>query len=96
MTDTRTGDVTEGAKSVTVTRTPSIRQWTFPFEARTPRRIMGFGSYDESEQRDLDADFDDDDAVESEESSHNGEIEFENGASSDELIERLKDIKDEE
>ncbi|MHC3438097.1 DUF5786 family protein [Natrialbaceae archaeon A-gly3] len=57
---------------------------------------MGFGSYDESEQRDLDADFDDDDAVESEESSHEGEIEFENGASNDELIDRLKEIKDEE
>ena len=72
------------------------RQWIFPFEARTTMCIMGFGSYDESEQRDLDADFDDDDAVESEESSHKGEIEFENGASNDELIDRLKEIKDEE
>ncbi len=26
---------------------------------------MGFGSYDESEQQDVDADFDDDDAVQS-------------------------------
>ncbi|WIV68381.1 DUF5786 family protein [Natrialbaceae archaeon AArc-T1-2] len=57
---------------------------------------MGFGSYDESEQQDLDADFDDDDAVESEQNTHEGTIEFENGASSDELIDRLKDIKDEE
>ena len=72
------------------------RQWIFPFEARTFIRLMGFGSYDESEQQDLDADFDDDSAVESEESSHDGEIEFENGASSDELIDRLKEIKDEE
>lgn len=56
---------------------------------------MGFGSYDESEQQDLDADFDDDDAVESEQNTHEGTIEFENGASSDELIDRLKDIKDE-
>ena len=72
------------------------RPWFFYFEARTTMCIMGFGSYDESEQRDLDADFDDDDAVESEESSHNGEIEFENGAPNDELIDRLKEIKDEE
>lgn len=55
---------------------------------------MGFGSYDESEQQDLDADFDDEDAVQSEENAHRGTIEFENGASSDELIDRLKDIKD--
>jgi len=56
---------------------------------------MGFGSYDESEQRDVDADFDEEDAVESEEHAHHGSLEFENGASSDELISRLKQIKDE-
>ncbi len=56
---------------------------------------MGFGSYDESEQRDVDADFDDEAAVESEEHAHHGSLEFENGASSDELISRLKQIKDE-
>ncbi|PCR92540.1 DUF5786 family protein [Natrinema ejinorense] len=56
---------------------------------------MGFGSYDESEQQEVDADFDDDDAVQSGENSHNGTIEFENGASSDELLDRLKEIKDE-
>lgn len=57
---------------------------------------MGFGSYDESEQRDVDADFDDDDAVHSEENAHRGTFEFENGASSDELIDRLEEIKDDE
>ena len=57
---------------------------------------MGFGSYDESEQRDVDADFDEEDAVASEENAHDGTLEFQNGASSDELIDRLKDIKDEE
>lgn len=57
---------------------------------------MGFGSYDESEQRDVDADFDDDDAVQSEENAHRGTFEFENGASSDELIDRLEEIKDDE
>lgn len=55
---------------------------------------MGFGSYDESEQRDVDADFDDEDAVRSEEHGHRGTIEYENGASSDELIARLAEIKD--
>jgi hypothetical protein len=57
---------------------------------------MGFGSYDESEQQEVDADFDDDDAVQSGENSHEGTIEFENGASSDELLDRLKEIKDDE
>lgn len=55
---------------------------------------MGFGSYDESEQRDVDADFDENDAVESDETNHQGSIEFENGASSEELLDRLEDIKD--
>ncbi|WP_306053628.1 DUF5786 family protein [Natronococcus wangiae] len=55
---------------------------------------MGFGSYDESEQQEVDADFDDDDAVQSSENSHKGTIEFENGASSDELLDRLEEIKD--
>lgn len=57
---------------------------------------MGFGSYDESEQQEVDADFDDEEAVQSGENNHDGTIEFENGASSDELLERLEDIKDEE
>ncbi len=56
---------------------------------------MGFGSYDESEQQEVDADFDDDDAVQSDETNHDGTIEFENGASSDELLDRLQEIKDE-
>ncbi|RQG96491.1 DUF5786 family protein [Natrarchaeobius chitinivorans] len=57
---------------------------------------MGFGSYDESEQQEVDADFDEDDGVKSGESSHDGTIEFENGASSDELLDRLKEIKDDD
>ncbi|GAB3666459.1 DUF5786 family protein [Halopiger thermotolerans] len=57
---------------------------------------MGFGSYDESEQQEVDADFDDDDAVQSSSTDHEGTIEFENGASSDELLDRLQEIKDEE
>ncbi|WP_049928024.1 DUF5786 family protein [Halopiger goleimassiliensis] len=57
---------------------------------------MGFGSYDESEQQEVDADFDDDDAVKSGQNSHEGTIEFENGASSDELLDRLQEIKDDD
>jgi len=57
---------------------------------------MGFGSYDESEQQDLDTDFDEDEAVQSEENEHRGTIEFDNGASSDELIDRLAEIKGDE
>ncbi|NHN60380.1 MULTISPECIES: DUF5786 family protein [Halorussus] len=59
---------------------------------------MGFGSYDESEQdnQEYDSDFDDDSGVDTEENSHEGSVDFEIGASNDELIDRLKDIKDDE
>lgn len=59
---------------------------------------MGFGSYDESEQenQDLDADFENDDGVRTSEASHEGDIHFENGASNDELLDRLADIKSDE
>jgi len=56
---------------------------------------MGFGSYDESEQRDVDTDFDEQDAVQTSDTDHEGTIHFENGASSDELLDRLKEIKGE-
>lgn len=58
---------------------------------------MGFGSYDESEQehQDIDTDLDDDEAVDDREFAHEGEVEFENGASNDELLDRLQEIKDE-
>ena len=57
---------------------------------------MGFGSYDESEQenQEYDTDFESDEAVNTEENKHEGEMSFENGASSDELLARLKDIKE--
>jgi len=53
---------------------------------------MGFGSYDESEQenQDLDADFDDEDGVRAAQETHDG------GASNDELLDRLEEIKAEE
>jgi hypothetical protein len=57
---------------------------------------MGFGSYDESEQGSQEIDTDlDEDAVDDRNTDHDGEVEFENGASNDELLNRLKDIKDE-
>lgn len=60
---------------------------------------MGFGSYDESEQerQAVDAEFDEDDAAINErENEHEGSVEFETGASNDELLDRLQDIKDAE
>ena len=60
---------------------------------------MGFGSYDESEQerQAVDTDFDETDAAINDRSDdHEGSMEFENGASNDELVERLQEIKDEE
>ena len=58
---------------------------------------MGFGSYDESEQEnhELDSDLEDDDAVETDRTTHEGDVEYEIGASNDELIDRLQDIKEE-
>lgn len=57
---------------------------------------MGFGSYDESEQenQEYDADLDDNEGVSTSESDHKGSVEFEIGASNDELLDRLEDIKD--
>ncbi|WP_323674712.1 DUF5786 family protein [Halorubellus sp. PRR65] len=57
---------------------------------------MGFGSYDESEQgsQEIDTDFDED-TVDGRDTDNDGEVDFENGASNDELLDRLQDIKDE-
>ncbi|MFB6079594.1 MAG: DUF5786 family protein [Haloferacaceae archaeon] len=57
---------------------------------------MGFGSYDESEQDNQEYDTDlDEDGVETTETDHEGAVEFEIGASNDELLDRLQDIKEE-
>lgn len=58
---------------------------------------MGFGSYDESEQehREMDTDFEDDEAVTSGE-THDGDVSFEFDTTNDELVARLQDMKDEE
>jgi len=57
---------------------------------------MGFGSYDESEQENQqkDADMDDDDAVSVQDAKHDGEVNYESNASSEELIDKLQDMKD--
>lgn len=58
---------------------------------------MGFGSYDESEQerRELDSDdLDDDAGVNTAEYEHEGNVDYEIGASNDELLNKLKDIKE--
>ena len=57
--------------------------------------VMGFGSYDESEQQDQDVETDDDAAVDVHENDHAGEVEFESDASTDELLDRLDEMKDE-
>jgi len=54
---------------------------------------MGFGSYDESEQKDQETDVDDDEAVTVHENDHEGEVSFESDASQDELIGRLDDMR---
>ena len=57
--------------------------------------VMGFGSYDESEQenQNSDAGYDDDDAVSVREHDHEGEVAVEGADSADELVDRLQDMK---
>ncbi len=59
---------------------------------------MGFGSYDESEQENQQQSTDDEDveAVDVHEHEHDGEVSFENNAGTDELIDRLQDMKDDD
>jgi hypothetical protein len=57
---------------------------------------MGFGSYDESEQeaQEIDAEYDEDEAEQTARNTHDGTVEFDIGASNDELLDRLKQIKE--
>jgi len=59
---------------------------------------MGFGSYDEIGQdtREIDADIDETDEIDTNENDHEGDVEYEIGASNDELIDRLEEIKQKE
>ncbi len=55
---------------------------------------MGFGSYDESEQRDQNVDTGDEEAVTVDTKDHQGSVEFEFDESGDSLIARLQEMKD--
>lgn len=57
---------------------------------------MGFGSYDESEQRDPDYDAgeSDEEDVALHENDHDGTASFESGASTDDLVAGLASIKE--
>lgn len=57
---------------------------------------MGFGSYDESEQKDQSVDADDSEAVNVHENDTDGEVSFETDMSTDELVDQLQDMKDED
>jgi len=54
---------------------------------------MGFGSYDESEQQDQNVDADDSEGINIHESEHDGEVNFETEASTDDLVDRLDEMK---
>ncbi|NHN42554.1 death domain-associated protein [Halorubellus sp. JP-L1] len=55
---------------------------------------MGFGSYDESEQKDDDTDIEENDAVNVHESEHDGDVSFESDLSNEELVDQLSHMKD--
>lgn len=57
---------------------------------------MGFGSYDESEQENHQQTTDEDDgeALTLNEHEHDGEMTFDSGADTEELLSKLGDIKD--
>lgn len=57
---------------------------------------MGFGSYDESEQQNQDVDASDEDAVTVHETEFEGAVEFDANASTDALIDKLGEIKDDD
>ncbi|QDX40629.1 DUF5786 family protein [Salarchaeum sp. JOR-1] len=55
---------------------------------------MGFGSYDESEQKDQSANVDEDAGVNVHENDHEGEVALEGGDDTDALVDALSDMKD--
>ena len=55
---------------------------------------MGFGSYDESEQREQKVDDDDgSEGVNLHENAHDGKMTFETGATTNDLVDKLGEIK---
>jgi len=58
---------------------------------------MGFGSYDESEQENQNVDTDDEgEGVAVHENEHEGSVTFETDASTDDLIDQLGEMKDDD
>ncbi|PSQ34514.1 death domain-associated protein [Halobacteriales archaeon SW_10_66_29] len=57
---------------------------------------MGFGSYDESEQKDQNVDADGSKAVNIHESDHDGEVSFETELSTGDLVDKLDEMKDDD
>lgn len=58
---------------------------------------MGFGSYDESEQENQNRDEDDDvEAVNVHENETDGDVAFESNKSTDELVDQLQHMKDDD
>ena len=56
---------------------------------------MGFGSYDESEQRDpeIASDEGEEESVQLHQNDYEGDVSFESGASTDDLLDGLSEIK---
>jgi len=55
---------------------------------------MGFGSYDESEQGDQNVDTSEDDAVDVHKSEFEGDVEFDTEATTEQLVDRLGEMRD--
>ena len=56
---------------------------------------MGFGSYDESEQRDQSVSTaDDEESVDFERQDHEGTVEFETDLTADEMVNQLKNLRE--
>jgi hypothetical protein len=55
---------------------------------------MGFGSYDESEQKDQSVEADEDEAVNVHEDHDTGEVEFQSDKDTDELVDQLQHMKE--
>lgn len=57
---------------------------------------MGFGSYDEDEQQDVDNNIDEDEGVSVHENDHEGTVSFDTDESSEELVARLDQMRDDD
>jgi hypothetical protein len=91
-------------KKLCFERRPFVGEWRYVSHGLVHRvtlvavRVvveMGFGSYDESEQENQQRTTDDEDveAVNVHEHDHDGEVTVEGADSTDELVDRLQDLK---